>query len=57
MTNQPSGNNYDLDKMIEKSKRKEPVKYMFLSKSTIEKISKNPSGGITGTNNGAATPR
>ena len=39
VTNQPSGNNYDIDKMIEKSKRKEPVKYMFLSKSALEKIS------------------
>ena len=39
VTNQPSGNNYDIDKMIEKNKRKEPVKYMFLSKSALEKIS------------------
>ena len=41
VTNQPSGNNYDIDKMIEKSKRKEPVKLMFLSKSALEKISKD----------------
>ena len=27
VTNQPSGNNYDIDKMIEKYKRKEPVKF------------------------------
>lgn len=41
VTNQPSGNNYDIDKMIENSKRKEPVKFMFLSKSAMEKISKD----------------
>ena len=41
VTNQPSGDNYDIDKLIEKSKRKEPVKLMFLSNSALEKISKD----------------